>query len=86
AEQGVEAARQGLAIAQQLRAAGAATDGDVLRAETAVAQAELGRLEASYALTLAQAAYLQAAGVLVPHWLSLVGMEHLQLDLNSVLP
>ena len=73
AEQGVEAARRGLAIARELRAGGAATEGDVLRAETAVARAEQGQLEAAYGATLSQAAYLQAVGVLVPYWLDMIG-------------
>ncbi|HEY8418507.1 MAG TPA: TolC family protein [Limnochordales bacterium] len=75
AEQAVQAARRGLDIAEQLRAVGAATTGDVLRAETAVARAEQARLEAAYTVTLAQTAYLRAAGVLVSHWLTVVGED-----------
>ncbi|MBO8140696.1 MAG: TolC family protein [Firmicutes bacterium] len=72
---GVEAAREGLAVAEALREAGMATEVDVLRATTALAKAEQARLEASYGFTLAQAAYLQAADVLVEEWLELAGFD-----------
>ena len=86
AQQGVAAARQGLAIAQELRAAGAATEADVLRAETALARAEQARLEARYMLTLAQAAYLQAAGVLVPTYLGILADLGADVEFDAILP
>lgn len=86
AAQGVEAARRGLAVAHELRAAGAATAGDVLRAETAVARAEQARLEATYMVTLAQAAYLQAAGVLVPTYLDILAREGVSIEVDLELP
>lgn len=75
ARRGVEAAEEAVRVADALAAAGAATAQDVARARLGLAQAELARLEATYAFTLAQAAYLQAAGVLLPHWLALVGLD-----------
>ncbi|MFS8524753.1 MAG: hypothetical protein FWJ83_07795, partial [Limnochordales bacterium] len=50
---------------------------DVLQARMGLAQAEMGRLEATYAFTLAQAAYLQSAGVVLSHWLTLAGLDYL---------
>nr|MBO2478193.1 hypothetical protein [Bacillota bacterium] len=85
ARNGVAAARQGLAIAQELRTAGAATEADVLRAETALARAEQARLEARYMLTLAQAAYLQAAGVLVPTYLGILADLGVDVELDAIL-
>lgn len=76
ARRGVSAATEAVAVAQELAAAGAATERDVVLARLALAQAEQGRVEATYAFALAQAAYLQSAGVLLPHWLELVGLEH----------
>lgn len=86
AQQGVAAARRGLAVVEELRAAGAATLADVLRAETTVARAEQARLEASYMVTLAQAAYLQAAGVLVPTYLGILADLGVEVELDAVLP
>lgn len=80
ARRGVAAAAEAVRVARELAAAGAATEGDVLRAETGLAQAEMGRLEATYAFTLAQAGYLQAAGVLLPHWLALAGLDQIPVD------
>lgn len=77
ARRAVAAAQEALRVATELAAAGAATERDVVRARLAVGQAELGRLEATYTFTLAQAAYLQSAGVLLSHWLSLAGLDHL---------
>lgn len=77
ARRGVAAAQEALAVAQELHAAGAATRRDVLQARMGLAQAEMGRLEATYAFTLAQAAYLQSAGVVLSHWLTLAGLDYL---------
>lgn len=80
AKRGVEAAQEAVRVAEALALAGAATAHDVARARLGLAQAEMGRLEATYAFTLAQTAYLQAAGVLLPHWLALVGLDGSGLD------
>lgn len=83
ARRGVAAAEEAVRVAEELATAGAATERDVLRARMGLAQAEMGRLEATYAFTLAQAAYLQAAGVLLPHWLALVGLDQIPFQLPS---
>lgn len=80
ARRGVSAAAEAVAVARELAAAGAATERDVVRARLALAGAEQGRLEATYAFTVAQAAYLQSAGVLLAHWLELVGLDHIVVD------
>lgn len=75
AMRGVAAAEEAVRVAEALAQAGATTEHEVVRAKVGLAQADFGRLEAAYALTMAQAAYLQAAGVLLPHWLVLTGLE-----------
>lgn len=80
ARRGVAAATEAVAVARELAAAGAATERDVLRAQMALAGAEQGRLEATYGFTLAQAAYLQSSGVLLAHWLELVGLDHIPIE------
>lgn len=68
AAQGVEAGAEALHVARTLAAAGAATEAAVIRSEVALARAEQGWLDAVYGATMARAAYLQAAGVLVHYW------------------
>ena len=63
AKAGLNEAREALRLAKESYAAGAATQLDVLDAETAFQNAELSLSQARYALATARAAYIAAIGL-----------------------